>query len=115
MCGFNQVDLRHASALGIKVAHVPAYSPYAVAEFALTLVMALNRRIHRAYNRVRDGNFSIDGLLGFDLQGKTVGIIVTGKIGRVLTGLFSGFGVKILGYDLHQNTAFNETGGKYAS
>jgi D-lactate dehydrogenase len=69
--GFNQVDLRHAAALGIKVAHVPAYSPYAVAEFALTLVMALNRRIHRAYNRVRDGNFSIDGLLGLDLHRKT--------------------------------------------
>ena len=107
------MDLRHASALGIKVTHVPAYSPYAVAEFALTLVMALNRRIHRAYNRVRDGNFSIDGLLGFDLQGKTVGIIGTGKIGRVLTGLFSGFGVSILGYDLYPHPAFTEAGGKY--
>lgn len=111
--GFNQVDLRHAASLGIKVAHVPAYSPYAVAELALTLVMALNRRIHRAYNRVRDGNFSIDGLLGFDVHGKTVGIIGTGKIGRVLTELFSGFGVNILGYDLFPNPAFNEIGGKY--
>jgi D-lactate dehydrogenase len=72
--GFNHVDLRYASSLGIKVAHVPAYSPYAVAEFALALVLALNRRIHRAYNRVRDGNFSIDGLLGFDLYGKTVSL-----------------------------------------
>ena len=111
--GFNQVDLRHAFALGIKVAHVPAYSPYAVAEFALTLVMALNRRIHRAYNRVRDGNFSIDGLLGFDLHGKTVGIVGTGKIGRVLARLFSGFCVKILGHDLYQNTEFTHLGGSY--
>lgn len=111
--GFNQVDLRHAASLGIKVAHVPAYSPYAVAEFALSLVMSLNRRVHRAYNRVRDGNFSIDGLLGFDLHGKTVGIIGTGKIGRVLTGIFSGFGVKILGYDLYPNAAFTEIGGTY--
>ena len=78
--GFNHVDLRYASSLGIKVAHVPAYSPYAVAEFALALVLALNRRIHRAYNRVRDGNFSIDGLLGFDLYGKTVGVVGTGKM-----------------------------------
>ena len=80
--GFNQVDLRYASSLGIKIAHVPAYSPYAVAEFALALVLALNRRIHRAYNRVRDGNFSIDGLLGFDLHEKTVGVVGTRKIGR---------------------------------
>ena len=111
--GFNQVDLRHASALGIKVAHVPAYSPHAVAEFALSLIMALNRRIHRAYNRVRDGNFSIDGLLGFDIHGKTVGIVGTGKIGRVLAGLFSGFGVNMLGYDLYPNPAFTEAGGEY--
>jgi D-lactate dehydrogenase len=111
--GFNQVDLRHASALGIKVAHVPAYSPYAVAEFALTLIMALNRRIHRAYNRVRDSNFSIDGLLGFDVHGKIVGVIGTGKIGRVFAGLFTGFGAKILGYDLYQTPAFTEIGGKY--
>ena len=111
--GFNQVDLRHASSLGIKVTHVPAYSPYAVAEFALTLVLALNRRIHRAYNRVRDGNFSIDGLLGFDLRGKTVGVVGTGKIGRVFSGLFSGFGVKILGYDLYHSPEFTELGGKY--
>jgi D-lactate dehydrogenase len=111
--GFNQVDLRHASSLGIKVAHVPAYSPYAVAEFALTLVLALNRRIHRAYNRVRDGNFSIDGLLGFDLYGKTVGIVGTGKIGRVFSGLFSGFGVKTLGYDLYHSPEFTALGGRY--
>ncbi len=111
--GFNQVDIRHASELGIKVAHVPAYSPYAVAEFALTLIMALNRRIHRAYNRVRDGNFSIDGLLGFDVHGKTVGILGTGKIGRVFAGLLKGFGINLLGYDLFPNPEFSELGGKY--
>ena len=111
--GFNQVDVRYASSLGLKITHVPAYSPYAVAEFALALVLALNRRIHRAYNRVRDGNFSIDGLLGFDLHQKTVGIVGTGKIGRVLSGLFTGFGVNLLGYDLHQNRDFTDLGGKY--
>jgi D-lactate dehydrogenase len=89
--GFNQVDLRYASSLGMKIAHVPAYSPYAVAEFALALVLALNRRIHRAYNRVRDGNFSIDGLLGFDLDEKTVGVVGTGKIGRVFLRPLDGF------------------------
>lgn len=111
--GFNQVDVRYASSLGLKITHVPAYSPYAVAEFALALVLALNRRIHRAYNRVRDGNFSIDGLLGFDLHQKTVGIVGTGKIGRVLSGLFTGFGVNLLGYDLYQNREFIDLGGKY--
>jgi D-lactate dehydrogenase len=111
--GFNQVDVRYASSLGMKITHVPAYSPYAVAEFALALILALNRRIHRAYNRVRDGNFSIDGLLGFDLHQKTVGIVGTGKIGRVLAGLFTGFGVNLLGYDLYQNRDFTDLGGKY--
>jgi D-lactate dehydrogenase len=111
--GFNQVDVRYASSLGMKITHVPAYSPYAVAEFALGLVLALNRRIHRAYNRVRDGNFSIDGLLGFDLHEKTVGVVGTGKIGRVLSGLFSGFGVNLLGYDLYQSREFTDLGGKY--
>jgi D-lactate dehydrogenase len=111
--GFNQVDVRYASSLGLKITHVPAYSPYAVAEFALALVLALNRRIHRAYNRVRDGNFSIDGLLGFDLHEKTVGIVGTGKIGRVLSGIFTGFGVNLHGYDLYQNREFIDLGGNY--
>ena len=79
--GFNQVDLNAASARGINVRRVPAYSPYAVAEFAIGMILALNRKYHRAYNRVREGNFAIDGLLGFDLHGRTVGIIGTGKIG----------------------------------
>lgn len=111
--GFNQVNLRQAAKLGLKVAHVPAYSPHAVAEFALTLILALNRRVHRAYNRVRDGNFSIEGLLGFDLHGKTVGVVGTGKIGLVMTRLLSGFGVDILGYDVFHNPAFADNGGVY--
>lgn len=111
--GFNQVDLRHAATIGIKVAHVPAYSPYAVAEYALTLILALNRRVHRAYNRVRDGNFSIDGLLGFDLNGSTVGLVGTGKIGRVFAKLLTGFGVRILGYDVFENPEFTALGGEY--
>ncbi len=113
--GFNQVDLRHAESLGIRVARVPAYSPYAVAEFALTLMLALNRKIHRAYNRVRDGNFSIEGLVGFDLHGKTVGVMGTGKIGLVFAQILSGFGVDILGYDVFHNPAFADWGGVYVS
>jgi D-lactate dehydrogenase len=113
--GFNQVDLRHAASLGIRVARVPAYSPHAVAEFALTLILALNRKIHRAYNRVRDGNFSIEGLVGFDLHGKTVGLLGTGKIGLVFAQILSGFGVNILGYDVYHNPAFADYGGVYAS
>jgi Lactate dehydrogenase and related dehydrogenases len=113
--GFNQVDLRHAAALGVRVAHVPAYSPHAVAEFALTLVLALNRKIHRAYNRVRDGNFSIEGLVGFDLHGKTVGLLGTGKIGLVFAGILSGFGVRLLGYDPFHNPAFTKHGGRYVT
>jgi D-lactate dehydrogenase len=89
--GFNQVDLRYASSLGIRVAHVPAYSPYVVAEFALALVLALNRRIHRAYNRVRDGNFSVDGLLGFDLYGKDCRYRRNGKDWTRVLRPFEGF------------------------
>ncbi|HRJ73736.1 MAG TPA: 2-hydroxyacid dehydrogenase [Terrimicrobiaceae bacterium] len=111
--GFNQVDIRHAASLGLRVARVPAYSPYAVAEFALALMLALNRRIHRAYNRVRDGNFSIDGLLGFDMHGKTIGLVGTGKIGLVMAKILSGFGMRILGHDVHENPEFAATGGRY--
>lgn len=98
--GFNQVDVSAAARLGLQVARVPAYSPYAVAEHTLALILALNRRIHRAYQRVREQNFSLDGLLGFDLHGKTVGIIGTGKIGAVLAGILNGFGCRLLAYDL---------------
>jgi len=111
--GFNQVDVKHAETIGIHVTHVPAYSPNAVAEFALSLILTLNRRLHRAYNRVRDGNFSIDGLLGFDMQGSTVGVLGTGKIGVVFARLLSGFGVKVLGSDPFENPDFVAAGGTY--
>lgn len=97
--GFNNVDLHAAGDFGITVARVPAYSPYAVAEHAVALILALNRKLHRAYNRVREGNFALDGLLGFDLHGKTVGIIGTGKIGEIFARIMSGFGVTLLAYD----------------
>lgn len=97
--GFNHVDLEAADRLGIAVARVPAYSPFAVAEHALGLILALNRKFHRAYNRVREGNFSLDGLLGFDLRGKTVGIVGTGKIGTTFARLLSGFGCRLLASD----------------
>lgn len=97
--GYNNVDLRRAAELGVTVVRVPAYSPHAVAEHALGLILSLNRRFHRAYSRVRDGNFALGGLLGFDLYGKTIGVIGTGKIGRTFAELLSGFGVTILAYD----------------
>lgn len=101
--GFNNVNLKAACSNGITVVRVPAYSPYAVAEYALALLMTLNRKIYRAYNRVREGNFSINGLMGFDIHGKTAGIIGTGKIGQIFAELLSGFGVRILAYDLYPN------------
>lgn len=97
--GFNNVDLAACERLGISVARVPAYSPYAVAEHAVALMMALNRRIHRANSRVREGNFSLDGLVGFDMHGRTVGVIGTGKIGSVLLGILHGFGCNLLAYN----------------
>lgn len=101
--GFNNVDLEAAAALGISVARVPAYSPFAVAEHTIGLVLALNRHLHRAYNRVRDGNFSLDGLLGFDLHGKTAGVIGTGKIGALVAKTLHCFGCDVLLYDVYQN------------
>lgn len=103
--GYNNVNLKAACERGIPVVRVPQYSPYAVAEYALGLLMTLNRKIHRAYNRVRESNFSINGLMGFDLRGKTVGVIGTGKIGRVFIGLLQGFGMNVLAYDLYPNNA----------
>lgn len=97
--GFNNVDLAAAKAHGIAVVRVPAYSPHAVAEHTVALLLTLNRQIHRAYNRVRDLNFSLHGLVGFDVFGKTIGIIGTGKIGQVTAEVFRGFGVRLLGYD----------------
>lgn len=101
--GFNNVDVEAASRLGIRLVRVPAYSPYAVAEHSVALMMALNRHIPRAYNRVRDGNFALQGLLGFDLRGKTVGIIGTGRIGAVVAEILRGFGCNLIAHDPQQN------------
>lgn len=101
--GYNNVDL--TSAFGrIHVARVPAYSPYAVAEHAVALILTLNRKTHKAYNRTRDGNFALSGLLGFDLHGKTAGIIGTGRIGQILAELLRGFGMRVLAYDRFPKT-----------
>jgi D-lactate dehydrogenase len=99
--GFNNVDLDVAKQLKLTVTRVPAYSPHAVAEHAVALLLTLNRKIHRAYNRVRELNFSLNGLLGFDLYGKTAGIVGTGKIGRITAQILRGFGMKVLAYDLY--------------
>ncbi|MCM2131514.1 2-hydroxyacid dehydrogenase [Larsenimonas rhizosphaerae] len=108
--GFNNVDLKAAERLGMYVARVPAYSPEAVAEHAVALIQTLNRRIHRAYNRVREGNFQLDGLLGMTLHGKTVGIVGTGKIGLALARIMKGFGCRVLGYDPCPQEDFNRLG-----
>jgi D-lactate dehydrogenase len=113
--GFNQVDVAAANAAGIRVARVPAYSPYAVAEHTLALILALNRKIHRAYNRVREMNFSIEGLLGFDLHGKTAGVIGTGKIGELVAKLLVAFGCRVLAYDVQQNPEVSGVGCEYVS
>jgi D-lactate dehydrogenase len=97
--GFNNVDLAAAHELGLIVVRVPAYSPYSVAEHTIGLLLTLNRKIHRAYNRVRELNFSLGGLVGFDIHGKTVGIIGTGKIGRIMAQIFRGFDAEVIAYD----------------
>ena len=102
--GFNNVDLDAARALGIAVTRVPAYSPFAVAEHTVALLLALNRKIHRAYNRVREHNFSLGGLVGFDLHGKIVGIVGTGKIGRITAQILRGFGMHVLAHDPFPST-----------
>jgi D-lactate dehydrogenase len=108
--GFNQVDLKAASLSGLSVRRVPAYSPYAVAEFAIGLILALNRKYHRAFNRVREGNFGIDGLLGFDLNGSTVGIVGTGKIGLLTAKPLAAMGCRILGCDPYPSEEFRAVG-----
>jgi D-lactate dehydrogenase len=113
--GFNNVDLDAAAEFGITVVRVPAYSPYAVAEHTVGLMLALNRKLPRASWRVREGNFALDGLLGFDMHGKTVGIIGTGKIGTVLAGIMQGFGCELLAYDPYPNDACRELGVQYVS
>jgi D-lactate dehydrogenase len=112
--GFNNVDLKAAEALGMKVVRVTDYSPYSVAEHAVALLLAINRKIHRAYNRTRDSNFALDGLMGFDLHGKSVAVIGTGKIGRVFAKIMVGFGCNVIGYDKYPCKEFEELGGHYA-
>jgi D-lactate dehydrogenase len=101
--GFNNVDLAAAGELGLTVCRVPAYSPHAVAEHAAGLILALNRRLHRAYARVRDGNFLLEGLLGFDLNGRCVGIVGTGRIGTVFARIMAGFGCRLMATDVRPN------------
>lgn len=113
--GFNNVDLQAARTLGIRVARVPAYSPHAVAEHTIALLLALNRKLHRAFNRVREGNFSLDGLLGFDLHGKTVGIVGTGAIGRVMARILCGFGCNVIATDPAPNEYCRDLGVRYVS
>ena len=101
--GFNHVDMKEADRLGLPVVRVPEYSPYAIAEHALALMLTLNRKIHRAYTRVRELNFSLEGLVGFDMRGKTVGVVGTGRIGRVMVKILNGLGCQVLAYDLRPN------------
>ncbi|MFN3943438.1 MAG: 2-hydroxyacid dehydrogenase [Allosphingosinicella sp.] len=110
--GFNNVDLAAAEALGIRVARVPAYSPHAVAEHTVALILALNRKIHRAYARVREGNFALDGLLGFDLRGRTVGVVGVGKIGIEFARIMRGFGCTLIGADPAPDPEFAAIGGR---
>ena len=113
--GFNNVDLTAARGI-LPVVRVPAYSPYAVAEYSLAMMLSLNRKIHRAYWRTRDGNFSLNGLMGFDLHSKTIGIIGTGKIAKILIRMLKGFGMHILAYDLYPDEKFaKEEGFTYTS
>jgi D-lactate dehydrogenase len=111
--GFNNVDLQAAAAAGIKVVRVPAYSPHAVAEHTLALILTLNRKIHKAYNRVREQNFSLQGLMGFDLNGKTVGVIGTGNIGQVFCKIMLGLGCRVLAFDLIANKDMERLGVEY--
>lgn len=110
--GYNHVDLAAAKAHGLTICRVPAYSPHAVAEHTLALILTLNRKTHRAFNRVREGNFALDGLIGFDLHGKTVGVIGTGAIGTVVCQILRGFGCRVLAHDPVPNPA---SGAEYVS
>ena len=114
--GYNNVDLKAAAECGITVVRVPAYSPYAVAEYTVALMLSLNRKIPRATWRTRDGNFSLHGLMGFDMYNKTAGIIGTGKIAKILIRILRGFGMNVLGYDLYPDKKFaDEVGMTYTS
>jgi D-lactate dehydrogenase len=112
--GFNHVDVESAKRLGLTVTRVPAYSPHAVAEHAVALLLTLNRKTHRAFNRVRELNFSLSGLVGFDLFGKTTGIVGTGKIGRITGEILRGFGMRVLAYDRSPDREWaHQTGVEY--
>jgi D-lactate dehydrogenase len=111
--GFNHVDLPTAQRLGLSVVRVPAYSPHAVAEHAVALILSLNRHLHRAYNRTRDGDFTLHGLTGFDLVGKTVGVVGTGQIGATFARIMSGFGCQLLAYDPFPNPQVEALGARY--
>jgi D-lactate dehydrogenase len=111
--GYNNVDLSAATKHGITVVRVPAYSPYAVAEHTIALMLALNRKVHRAYNRVREGNFALDGLVGFDMHGKTVSVIGTGQIGTVVAQILTGFGCPTLAFDPFPNATCRSIGVRY--
>jgi D-lactate dehydrogenase len=111
--GYNNVDLKAAAAAGIKIVRVPAYSPHAVAEHAMALILTLNRKVHKAYNRVREGNFSLEKLAGFDLYGKTIGVIGTGRIGAAFAQIAKGFGCHVLAYDIQPDEALLKAGVKY--
>lgn len=111
--GFNNVDLKAAEKLGMKVARVPAYSPQGVAEHAVALMLALNRKIYRAHNRVRENNFSLEGLLGFEISGLNVGIVGTGAIGRIMAKIMSGFGANLLAYDPYPHDECKKLGVRY--
>jgi D-lactate dehydrogenase len=112
--GFNHIDVEAARDLGVSVVRVADYSPNSVAEFAVGLLLALNRKIARAYNRTRDGNFELDGLMGFDLVGRTVAVLGTGKIGTIFARIMAGFGCTVIGFDVNRSPEFEAIGGRYA-
>ena len=111
--GFNNVDLAAAARLGLTVVRVPAYSPHAVAEHTLALILALDRKIHRAWNRVREGNLALDGLLGREIHGRAVGVVGTGEIGAVVAKILAGFDARVLAHDPRENPAVTAVGGRY--
>ena len=113
--GFNNVDLPAAARLGLTVTRVPAYSPHAVAEHTMALILALNRKLHRAWARVREGNFALDGLLGFDLVGRTAGVVGTGKIGANVVRILAGFGCRVLAFDPVPDPGCLALGASYVS
>ncbi|MDZ7578706.1 MAG: 2-hydroxyacid dehydrogenase [Candidatus Nanopelagicales bacterium] len=113
--GFDRLNVEEAHRLGLKVVRVPSYSPHAIAEHTVALLLCLDRKIHRAYNRVREGNFALNGLLGWDLYGKTVGLIGTGNIGYWTAKAFKGFGCDVLAYDLYPTDQVRELGVEFVS